>query len=113
MAMDDPEEIKRAGRQIRNYDDTLWDAARYTVVLEANLRKFGQDPALAGFLAATRDKVLVEASPVDSIWGIGVAEDAGVAATPARWPGRNLLGFALMEVRDKLGRLRPRDAMSP
>ena len=61
--------------------------------------KFGQHPALREFLLGTGDRVLVEASPMDRVWGIGLAADDERAADPARWRGLNLLGFALMEAR--------------
>jgi ribA/ribD-fused uncharacterized protein len=64
--------------------------------------KFGADPALRGYLLGTGDRVLVEASPIDSIWGIGLSRDDPDAADPARWRGLNLLGQALMQVRSAL-----------
>jgi hypothetical protein len=67
-----------------------------------NLAKFGQNPELWRFLLDTVDQVLVEASPEDRIWGIGLAQDDPRAADPTRWRGLNLLGFVLMEVRDAL-----------
>ena len=72
------------------------------IVTAGNLHKFGQHKELAKFLLSTSDRVLVEASPVDAIWGIGLAADSPDADNPARWQGPNLLGFALMEVRDQL-----------
>ena len=71
-------------------------------MVRGNLAKFSQDPVLGGWLLGTGNKVLVEASPVDRVWGTGLAADDGRTADPARWPGLNLLGFALMEVRDRL-----------
>ncbi|GAA3480637.1 hypothetical protein GCM10018966_051670 [Streptomyces yanii] len=64
--------------------------------------KFGQDAGLRAFLLNTGDRVLVEASPLDRIWGIGMAADDPRAEDPARWRGLNLLGFALMEARTRL-----------
>ncbi|RYF96494.1 MAG: DUF1768 domain-containing protein, partial [Chitinophagaceae bacterium] len=60
------------------------------------------DNHLRNYLLGTDDHVLVEASPVDSIWGIGLAADNGKATDPHQWQGENLLGYALMEVRDLL-----------
>jgi len=71
-------------------------------VVRANQAKFSQNPALASYLLNTGDRVLVEASPVDAIWGIGLAADDVRATDPARWQGLNLLGFALMQVRARL-----------
>jgi ribA/ribD-fused uncharacterized protein len=105
LATDDPAEAKRLGRTVRGYDEAAWRAARYDLVVRGNLAKFGQDPLLGAFLLATGERVLVEASPVDRIWGIGLAEGDQAATDPARWRGLNLLGFALMDVRDELARL--------
>jgi hypothetical protein len=68
-------------------------------VVRANELKFSQNPELAEFLLKTGSRVLVEASPVDRIWGIGLAQDDERCADPNRWDGLNLLGFALMDVR--------------
>jgi ribA/ribD-fused uncharacterized protein len=68
----------------------------------ANLAKFRQNEALGRFLLETGRRVLVEASPVDAIWGIGLSRDDERATQPELWPGLNLLGFALMEVRSQL-----------
>jgi ribA/ribD-fused uncharacterized protein len=97
-----PGEAKKLGREIAGFDEPTWVRERFGVVVAANLQKFGQNPALRDFLVQTGDRVLVEASPVDSIWGIGLAGDHADAALPDRWPGLNLLGFALMEVRERL-----------
>jgi ribA/ribD-fused uncharacterized protein len=67
-----------------------------------NLAKFQQNLTLREFLLDTGDRILVEASPVDKIWGIGLAADHPDALFPEKWPGLNLLGIALMEVRSKI-----------
>lgn len=97
-----PAEAKKLGRQIQGFDEAVWERERFRIVVEANREKFGQNLPLREFLARTGDRVLVEASPVDSIWGIGLAADHADAGRPDRWPGLNLLGFALMEVRSRL-----------
>ncbi|MCR5887517.1 NADAR family protein [Hymenobacter sp. J193] len=97
-----PQEAKKLGRQIKNFDEARWNAARFGIVVTGNEAKFGQHPALQDFLLGTAPRVLVEASPVDAIWGIGLAQDDPKAADPAQWAGLNLLGFALMEVRMRL-----------
>jgi hypothetical protein len=66
------------------------------------MAKFGQHRQLRDFLVGTSSRVLVEASPRDRVWGIGLAADDERAGSPERWPGLNLLGFALMEVRHRL-----------
>ena len=102
LAAKSPAEAKKLGRKIRGFDAAAWDAQKYALVTTGNLHKFSQHPELAAFLLATGEWVLVEASPVDAIWGIGLAADHADAENPGRWRGENLLGFALMEVRDQL-----------
>lgn len=97
-----PAEAKKLGTQVRGFDPGVWEAERFAVVVAGNRAKFGQHPDLAGFLRGTAPQVLVEASPVDRIWGIGLAADDARAPDPTSWPGLNLLGFALMQVRDQL-----------
>lgn len=97
-----PGEAKKLGRKVKNFDPAKWDDEKFAIVTNGNLHKFQQHPALKDFLLKTGSKVLVEASPVDPIWGIGLAADAEAAQDPKRWRGENLLGFALMEVRDIL-----------
>ena len=97
-----PAEAKKIGRLVVGFDGTVWDRHKYEFVRQGNYHKFSQHPALREFLMNTGDRVLVEASPVDNIWGIGMAKTDEHIHNPARWKGENLLGFALMEVRDDL-----------
>lgn len=97
-----PGAAKRFGRQVRGFDEDAWEAAREGIVVRANVAKFEQNAALGSFLRATGDRVLVEASPRDRIWGIGLAKEDPRAQNPLQWRGLNLLGFALMEVRRRL-----------
>ncbi|GAB3634686.1 NADAR family protein [Hymenobacter arcticus] len=97
-----PAEAKALGRQVRQFDEATWNRQRMAVVVRGNLAKFQQHPNLQEFLLNTKERVLVEASPVDRIWGIGLAADSERAENPKQWAGLNLLGFALMEVRDHL-----------
>lgn len=97
-----PHAAKRLGRQVSGFDQAEWERHRYDIVRAASLAKFGQHPDLGTFLADTRERILVEASPVDRIWGIGVSRDDPRATDPSRWPGLNLLGFALMDARATL-----------
>lgn len=97
-----PNEAKKLGRKVRNFDSKVWDARRYDIVVEGNQHKFEQNPILADYLKNTGERVIVEASPVDAIWGIGLPKNHLHAAQPWQWRGTNLLGFALMEVRDEL-----------
>lgn len=97
-----PAEAKKLGREVKNYDDAVWLENRFEIVRQGNFYKFSQNKNLKEFLINTKDRVLVEASPVDPIWGIGMASDHKDVLNPEKWRGPNLLGFALMEVRDEL-----------
>jgi len=93
---------KKLGRQVLNFNQTIWEEKRFKIVKQANYHKFNQNIKLKTFLLQTNKRVLVEASPVDKIWGIGMSAGHEVAYNPKKWKGLNLLGFALMEVRDEL-----------
>lgn len=103
LAARSPAHAKALGREVRGFDEDAWTAHRFSVVVDVSLAKFSAAPALRDYLLATRRRVLVEASPLDRVWGIGLAADHPDAEDPVRWPGLNLLGFALMEARDRLG----------
>ncbi len=98
----EPAEHKRLGRAVGGFDEATWARARFKIVVTASLNKFGQNSALRAYLLATTDEVLVEASPSDRVWGIGLAPTDPAVADPARWRGENLLGFALMCARATL-----------
>ncbi|MFF4854556.1 NADAR family protein [Streptomyces rubiginosohelvolus] len=97
-----PAAAKKAGRLVRGFDEDVWIRERFALVVAGSLHKFGQAPELGGYLLGTGDRVLVEASPRDRIWGIGLAADDERAERPQEWRGLNLLGFALMEARERL-----------
>jgi ribA/ribD-fused uncharacterized protein len=97
-----PAAAKKIGRLVQNFDPELWDRHKFELVVTGNGHKFSRHPALKDFLLATGEQVLVEASPMDKVWGIGMAAESLAAKNPASWKGSNLLGFALMEVREKL-----------
>jgi ribA/ribD-fused uncharacterized protein len=103
-----PAEAKAFGRSVRGYDDAAWEEARMAAVVRGNVAKFGQNEELGAFLRGTGDSVLVEASPRDQVWGIGLGASNPAARDPSRWRGRNLLGFALMAAREQLARERLR-----
>lgn len=94
--------IKKLGRKVSGYDDEVWKSIRFDVVVRGNVAKFSQNEKLMEFLVGTGNKVIVEASPKDDVWGIGLEETVPEASNPSKWKGTNLLGFALMEVRDVL-----------
>ena len=97
-----PAQAKAIGRQVPGFDEAVWVQHRWDIVVAGSIAKFSSDPGLRDFLLFTGRRVLVEASPVDRIWGIGLAADSEFAEVPQRWPGLNLLGFALMEARSRL-----------
>ncbi|MHC0434085.1 NADAR family protein [Streptomyces sp. O3] len=97
-----PGAAKTAGRLVAGFDEAVWERERFAVVVDGSVHKFAAHPELREFLLGTGERVLVEASPLDRVWGIGLAEDDERAGDPARWPGLNLLGFALMEARERL-----------
>ncbi len=94
-----PGAAKALGRQVRGFDDAVWTKHRYAIVVRANEAKFANNPELGRFLQQTGDHILVEASPVDPVWGIGLAQADQRCSNPNDWAGLNLLGFALMQVR--------------
>ena len=102
LAAPDSRTAKALGRKVSGFADALWTAQRYRIVLTGSLAKFGQNDELWEFLRQTGEKVLVEASPLDKVWGIGLAQDDPRARDPKSWQGLNLLGFALMEAREIL-----------
>jgi ribA/ribD-fused uncharacterized protein len=97
-----PQRAKAFGRQVRGFHEETWAAHRFDIVVAGSVAKFGRHPELAAYLLGTGERVLVEASPVDRVWGVGLAADDPTIADPARWRGGNLLGFALMAARDAL-----------
>lgn len=97
-------EAKELGRNVRNFNQKTWEENRIRIVVQGNLNKFSQNPALAKFLKNTKDRILVECSPVDSIWGIGLSQNHKDAFNPFLWNGLNLLGYALMETREMLNK---------
>ncbi|MFC8508225.1 NADAR family protein [Streptomyces sp. NPDC057411] len=102
LAAPTPAQAKNAGRLVRGFDETVWERERFGIVTAGSVHKFGADEALRAFLVGTGSRVLVEASPLDRVWGIGLAADDPRARDPRRWRGLNLLGFALMEARERL-----------
>ncbi|MEV7287462.1 NADAR family protein [Streptomyces sp. NPDC093252] len=97
-----PAEAKKAGALVRGFDEAVWRRERLRIVTEGNVHKFASDPALRAFLVGTGSRVLVEASPMDRIWGIGLPAGDPAVQEPEHWRGLNLLGFALMAARERL-----------
>jgi ribA/ribD-fused uncharacterized protein len=105
LADDSPAVAKRLGRQVRNFSSPIWDRHRFGVVVDGSIAKFEQNETLRRYLLGTGERVLAEASPVDNIWGIGFSADDPRARDPLQWTGVNLLGFALMQVRDRFANI--------
>ena len=100
-----PGEAKKLGRLVKGFQQEIWQDQRFEIVVRGNVAKFEQNQSLNDYLLSTSNRVLVEASPRDRIWGIGLAATDPKAANPYQWVGLNLLGFALMEVRNILSNL--------
>lgn len=97
-----PNDMKGWGRRVRPFDPEVWEDNCRDIVLKGNLAKFSQNKDLLEYLLGTGDKIIVEASPYDAIWGIGMGKQDPRAKNPMQWNGSNYLGFVLMEVRDRL-----------
>ena len=102
LACAHPAEAKKLGRKVKNFDDAKWNQNRFEIVVEGSFQKFSQNTNLGKFLTGTHNRILVEASPRDQVWGIGLGKDNPAAQNPSQWRGPNLLGFALMAAREKL-----------
>ncbi len=102
LAAEHPRVHKALGRKVRGFDDKVWRREREAIVLAGNRAKFGQNDALRAALLATAGTTLVEASPYDKIWGIGLAATDPRALDPAMWKGPNLLGQILTRLRDEM-----------
>lgn len=100
-----PRAIKEYGRQVKNYIDDIWVDAREEVVILGNYYKFTQNDRILKELMSSIGKELVEASPVDRIWGIGLSEHDEKCLDKSKWRGLNLLGNCLMKVREVLNSL--------
>ncbi len=107
LGANSPGKAKSLGRKVSHFDEEAWKEQRYKIVVAGNEAKFLQNKELGAFLRRTGSKVLVEASPTDRIWGIGMGKNNEKAENPLQWRGLNLLGFALMEVRERLMRKGP------
>jgi ribA/ribD-fused uncharacterized protein len=102
MKTENPKDQKALGRQVKNFDKAKWDTVSIGIVFKGNYAKFNQNVELGDELLATGNKILVEASPYDTIWGIGMGEKEPGINDPANWKGLNLLGWSIMLVRKEL-----------
>ena len=97
-----PALAKKLGRLVKNFDAATWNKESFDIVYRGNFAKFGQNQDFKEFLINTGNKIIVEASPFDKIWGIGMKQQNEKIHDPLLWNGLNLLGFALMKTRDEL-----------
>lgn len=97
-----PREQKAFGRKVKGFEQHVWKANRMEIVIRGNMAKFEQNKEMKETLLSTGKKTLVEASPHDRIWGIGFGPKNPNALLPDKWRGQNLLGQALMVVRDRI-----------
>ncbi len=102
LKVDHPHDAKKLGRKVSDFDPSVWNTHKFEIVVKGNEAKFSQNSLLKEFLLNTKERILVEASPRDRIWGIGMGQSNEKVMNPNLWRGQNLLGYALMEVRDML-----------
>ena len=104
LATKDPKKAKALGREVKGYDDKVWNQMRYKVMVDANKAKYSQNEDLKKLITSDdfKGKGYVESSPIDKIWGTGLGESHPDADDESKWHGQNLLGKALDEVRDWL-----------
>lgn len=102
MKAEHPKIMKEFGRAVKNFEHQIWEENCFEIVKRGNKAKFSQNPDLWNYLKSTGTRILVEASPRDRIWGIGLGKSNPDAENPMKWRGENLLGFAITQVRDQL-----------
>jgi ribA/ribD-fused uncharacterized protein len=109
MGTRDPKQQKKLGRQVAGFDKDVWERIEengkpycWNIVYQGNVAKFQQNPGLGELLQKTAGTTLVEASPYDKIWGIGLGEDDPRAKERSQWQGTNWLGEVLTQVREDL-----------
>lgn len=96
-----PDKAKALGRAVQNYDDAVWSSVRYDKMVEVLRAKF-KEPLMRNILLRTGDRVIVEASPYDRVWGVGLGMEDARILDEKNWRGQNLLGKALMDIRAEL-----------
>jgi ribA/ribD-fused uncharacterized protein len=102
LAAETPLAAKQLGRQVKNFDAKLWDMISYRVMYDVNFAKYSKNPEFKEALLLTGDREIVEASPYDRIWGVGLGENDLKILTKSNWRGQNKLGKVLMDVRKAL-----------
>jgi ribA/ribD-fused uncharacterized protein len=102
MSSNDPSVQKSWGRKIKKFDKEKWEKVAQKIVYEANYAKFTQHEDLKQILLNTKNKIIVEASPYDKIWGVGLGKNDPKILDPKNWKGTNWLGEAIMKVRETI-----------
>lgn len=101
LVTDKPAKLKELGRKVKGFDPTIWDKHKFNIVLRGNRLKFEQNAELMKKLLETGNKTIVEAAHYDKIWGNGLSAEDSLKIPEDKWPGENLLGKALMIVRNE------------
>lgn len=109
MSAKHPKQFKSLGRRIKNFNEKTWNENKTDIVIKGNYAKFSQNAEFKEFLLKTGRRIIVEASPYDKIWGIGMKGSSSGINNPENWHGENLLGFCLMEVRDMIAEEKEND----
>lgn len=104
LTTDNPFEAKALGRQVRGYNDKVWNEVRYKIFRDANMLKYSQNPELKAKLLATGNLILIECNPTDHIWSCGLSIEDAKKTPPGNWKGQNLLGLVLMDIRAELSK---------
>lgn len=102
LETNNPREQKAIGRNVNNFDNSIWEKNSVDIVFEGNKQKFTQNELLLNELIGTKGKTLVEASPSDQIWGVGLSKESTEIISRSKWKGDNLLGIILTELREEL-----------
>jgi len=100
MEQKSPRSQKFLGRQVRGFDQAIWMEKCQDIMVPALVSKFRQDMYSLNCMVDSGDSIIVEASPFDKVWGIGMTKDDPRATDPSKWEGQNLLGIVLMKARD-------------
>ena len=97
-----PREHQTLGREVKNFVKGIWNKVAKPIVYRGNIAKYTQNPILCEKLVATVGTTLVEVSPIDKIWGVGLGEDDPDITNRLKWQGENWLGETLTKVRDDI-----------
>lgn len=103
LCTDDVAKIKALGRKVKNFSSEIWDKYKFDIICEGVKEKFSQNEDLKIMLLSTGDSVLAECAVHDRVWGIGLSMKDPKRFDESQWRGENLLGKALMKVREYLG----------